>query len=528
MGHIVYSEKVESLNQELLKLLEERNIKALKVIDELKKIGLKEKDNNLIGYAYYRYSYYYYFTHYDIDLFHKNVQKAIKYLLRSNNQEYLGGIYNLIAYDAQDLDCYDVAYAYFRLAYNASKEIEDIALPAIVEANSGRLLIEMGEAARGITILKRAIKNLKKFTSLHVYHYNMVITYSDEAFGYFVLRDLDGVEQIQEIISKHFDLASDEEKALCNTYNNLAKTYVHLLKRETKELNTDLKYFSKIWKNHNGIEFVGLASEIEELFRCMIEQGYTKQAKRLLELCDPMKDTTNLLVAMRYNAMLIQLDEVRKDTKQLTEHLFIQHKLQKRQADNAMRLRKYAIELSNVVVNISKERIKVGEENKLLRVQANTDSLTKLPNRNAMNKRLAQMFQEAIDNKKTFGIGIVDIDFFKEYNDIFGHQAGDECLRRIGGVLSKFMTEDLFCARYGGDEFVIGYYGYSDKEIKEIVKKMEEKVTKINIKHRKGKIETVQISQGFFNTIPNETHKLWDFLSEADRRLYRIKKSKAI
>lgn len=528
MGHIVYSEKVELLNQELLKLLQERSEKALEVIDNLKRIGLKEKDNNLIGYAYYRYSYYYYFTDYDLALFHKNVQKAIEYLLRSDNKEYLGGAYNLIAYDAQDLGCYDVAYAYFGLAYRASKEIKDIALPDIVEANSGRLLIEMGEASQGIHILKRVLKNLEKTTSLQIYHYNMVITFSDEILGYFIIRDLDGVESAQKEIAKHFELASEEEKALCSTYNCLANLYVHLMRKETKSLTADLKTLSKIWKDINDTTFVGLVLEIEELFKYMIEQGYIKQAKRLLELCSLMKDTNNLSVAMRYNAMLIQLDEVRKDNKQLAEHLFIQHKLEKHQAENAVRLRKYAIEFSNMIVNISNERMKVREENKTLRVQANTDSLTKLPNRNAMNKRLAQMIQDAVDNGKNFGIGIVDIDFFKEYNDTFGHQAGDECLRRIGGVLSSFITEDLFCARYGGDEFVIGYYGYSDKEIKNIAKKMEAEVAKINIKHRKGKIETVQISQGFFNTVPNNAHKLWDFLSEADRRLYKIKKSKSI
>ena len=168
-------QNVHSLNEILLKHLEQRSPKALEVIDELKRIGMKEKDNGLIGYAYYRYAYYYYFTLPDSNRFHGNLQQAIKYLLRSDNKEYLGGSYNLVAYGAQDLGSYDVAYAYLTLAIHASEQVEGIALPGIIEANAGRLLIELGNAKKGRSEVKKAAKVISQFPSMHVYHYNMVI-----------------------------------------------------------------------------------------------------------------------------------------------------------------------------------------------------------------------------------------------------------------------------------------------------------------------------------------------------------------
>ena len=125
----------DELNRDLLKLLSAQDPKALDVIAKIKKIGVDKKDNQIIGYAYYRYAYFYYFSVPDVTLFRKNVQKAIQYLLRSEDKEYLGGAYNLVAYDAIDQACYDIAYAYYMIAVKTAEQVEGIALPGLIEAN---------------------------------------------------------------------------------------------------------------------------------------------------------------------------------------------------------------------------------------------------------------------------------------------------------------------------------------------------------------------------------------------------------
>ena len=142
-----------------------------------------------------------------------------------------------------------------------------------------------------------------------------------------------------------------------------------------------------------------------------------------------------------------------------------------------------------------------------------TDDLTGIPNRYSFDQSLSRAFERAFHSKNTLGVEIIDVDGFKEYNDNFGHQAGDECLEIIGEILKEFSEkEDIFCARYGGDEFVIIYEGKSDDEIKEIASQIGEAIR-----------YPVTISQGVCNDIPVAKAKPWDFLSEADEALYSVK-----
>ena len=529
MSEVDTKQKVDSLNRTLMKLLGERSAEAVNVIDELVRIGKRENDNSLLGYAYYRFAYFYYFTRQDLKKFHKNLQIAIKYLLRSDNKEYLGGAYNLLAYDAQDLGCYDIAYAYFKLAVHASKQVEGIALPGIIDANAGRLLLELGDTKHGRVMLREAVKIIRKFKDLHVYHYNMIITYADESLASFILRDEKGVQKAFDQIQKNYDLASKEEKELCDAYYVLSLIYLALLRDDEKELNKRLKELFKIWKGSTTTDLLGVTFELEMMFEAMMEKNLIKQAALLLKETKVLKEGDNFTNILRYYSLETRYYERVNDRKKLKTCLYEQHDILKKQKDNAARLRKYAIEFSDMAVNISKERSKAHEENRVLQIQANTDSLTNLPNRNAMNKQLTERFEKAAEAKEQFGIGIIDVDMFKQYNDTFGHQVGDECLRRIGTVLMSFAEKyNIFCARYGGDEFVVGYFGYSKNEIEDIAKQMYDEISSDKLPKAVGNLETVHISQGIYNNVPTIKHKLWDYLSEADKELYRIKKEKSL
>ena len=75
------------------------------------------------------------------------------------------------------------------------------------------------------------------------------------------------------------------------------------------------------------------------------------------------------------------------------------------------------------------------------------------------------------------GVELMDIDFFKEYNDHYGHLAGDQCLKAIAGVLQRYRFRDrYFCARYGGDEFMILYTGMTVEKIRRVAEDILRKV----------------------------------------------------
>ena len=512
------------LNKQLMKLLKAQDPKALKIIDKLKNIGIRKKDNSLIGYAYYRYAYFYYFSNQDLSKFRKNVQLAIKHLIRSDNKEFLGGSYNLVAYDALDQGCYDVAYAYYMLAVKTLENEHNISLPGLIEASAGRLLIELGDYKKGQTQQKSAIMKMRKFTNMHVYDYNMILTYADIALASFLLKDIKGVNSALNNIENHYDKASKEEKNLSKTYYHLAYIYKALLTDDEELLEHKLNSLLRFWKKLQDGELIGLMFEIESLCKYMLKYDYINQCAKVLQATSRISKDSNLSVVSRYYTLQILYYEKIHDLINIRKYLHKQHDIKKKQSLKTINTIKYTMEFSDMISLIAKEREKVKEENIILQIQANTDALTGLPNRNAMNNYLQNKFSEAEELQTKIGIGIVDVDNFKQYNDTYGHQAGDTCLKNIGKVLLKYnKLDNVFCARYGGDEFVIGYFNLNDDEIIKLKNEMEDKVL---ILSRKNAKEQVHISQGFYNEIPDGKKKLWDYLTIADKELYRMKKKK--
>lgn len=90
---------------------------------------------------------------------------------------------------------------------------------------------------------------------------------------------------------------------------------------------------------------------------------------------------------------------------------------------------------------------------------ANSDPLTGLPNRRALEARLKSAFDNARDRRATFSLAICDIDHFKRINDTHGHPIGDQVIKLIAASLAKVGDDNLFVARYGGEEFVVVFDG---------------------------------------------------------------------
>ncbi len=526
MNRIFEDREVRELNEELMRLLGARKSESLAIIDKLNRKGKRSGDNALIGYAQYRYAYYYYFTIQDLSKFRKHIQLAIHYLLRSDNKEYLGGTYNLIAYDAQDQGCYDVAYAYFMIAVQASEQQEGIPLPGLIEASAGRLLIELGDLKKGRRQQKSAIRRIRPYTDMHVYHYNMIITYADITLASFLLDDLPAVNAAMEKIEKLYNEASADETDLCRSYYLLSVIYQALLSKNDDILEDKLAELLKYWKSLSWTELYGLIFEMESLCVYMLSHDYINEVSRIFDATSPINEDENPAVVLRYYTLRVLYYEKVHDLEKLRECLHRQHEIQRRQRAETVQMIRYAMEFSDTIRMIAKERESVNEENIELRIRANTDALTGLPNRNAMTNVLQERFTLAEKEKTSFAIGIIDVDNFKQYNDVYGHQEGDRCLKRIGKVLLGFQNDSrIFCCRYGGDEFVVGYFGMKNREIDKIRESMEEQV---RLKcTQKGKKE-VGISQGIFNRVPDGKRKLWDYLTIADKRLYRTKKEKRI
>ena len=183
------------------------------------------------------------------------------------------------------------------------------------------------------------------------------------------------------------------------------------------------------------------------------------------------------------------------------------------------------IELQNRLKNVTLDWTNMKASNRELESLAMHDELTGLANRTFLHEYFTGSFEHAYEEHELMGVELMDIDFFKEYNDHYGHLAGDQCLKAIAGVLRKRQVPGrIFCARYGGDEFMILYTGMTAEKIRRVSEDILREVRNLKIPHECSNCSNyVSVSQGVFVQIPVGNNREWDFISRADDLLYKAK-----
>ena len=158
-------------------------------------------------------------------------------------------------------------------------------------------------------------------------------------------------------------------------------------------------------------------------------------------------------------------------------------------------------------------------------MRSQTDPLTGLANRFHLNSYVMESFARAQAQGETLGVEILDIDYFKQYNDNYGHQAGDICIRQIARILQKMEDKgDIFCARYGGDEFIVIYESCSRENVEQWTKELRQEIEELGLKHAFSQAGSlVTVSQGICFDTPATEDTVEDFLLAADRMLYQVK-----
>lgn len=164
------------------------------------------------------------------------------------------------------------------------------------------------------------------------------------------------------------------------------------------------------------------------------------------------------------------------------------------------------------------------ELNQQLSLISATDELTTLANRRYFQERLTQDWFSAKATARALSLIIIDIDYFKECNDHYGHLYGDACLKAIGQTIAKRIRKKTdLAARYGGDELVIILTDITRNETKEFVSKMHQALTNLRIKNEYSPISKyVTVTIGAANMIPIGDDATILF-NKADKVLYDAK-----
>jgi diguanylate cyclase (GGDEF)-like protein len=171
-------------------------------------------------------------------------------------------------------------------------------------------------------------------------------------------------------------------------------------------------------------------------------------------------------------------------------------------------------------------RLALHAANSQLERLATTDALTGIPNRYRFEQMLEQEWARHERAGTPLSIALIDADYFKAFNDEYGHLAGDECLRTVADAIqSSIRRPGDFCARFGGEEFVIIQPNTDREGALNVADFIQSRVRSLYIPHARSAVSpNVSISIGVSTTIPSRDRSHLDFLNDVDMALYRAKK----
>ncbi|MCL1958136.1 MAG: diguanylate cyclase [Spirochaetes bacterium] len=261
-------------------------------------------------------------------------------------------------------------------------------------------------------------------------------------------------------------------------------------------LNIDGKQYYAGYKNENGNTVVALVPE----------QDFHMESNRLLFNTAMLLLVTGIIIIAVINifieVMLEPLNQILKTINQTFTDLDLRSKEDKLHKDEVGLLGEY---LHLTII----------------------DQLTGIYNRRYLDGSLKKIINSHSRTGGNLSVLMIDIDYFKKYNDAYGHEAGDGCLRAVASALSQSVSRDEdFVARYGGEEFAVVLPNTDENGARLIAERMLEKIRECNIPHKASDIaDYVTISIGGATDVINHLHHGSDYIKAADKALYESKKN---
>ena len=153
------------------------------------------------------------------------------------------------------------------------------------------------------------------------------------------------------------------------------------------------------------------------------------------------------------------------------------------------------------------------------------DGLTGIYNRRYFDETLAREWKRTMREKAPLSLIMLDIDYFKKYNDTYGHQAGDECLRQVATTISGALRRPAdMAARYGGEEFVVVLPNLKLEDSAKFGETIRAKIEALKMEHKQSDANPfITVSLGIASVVPSSISSYEELVGAADKALYSAK-----
>jgi len=179
-----------------------------------------------------------------------------------------------------------------------------------------------------------------------------------------------------------------------------------------------------------------------------------------------------------------------------------------------------------ITQEVNERTIELQKANAELARLSRIDYLTNVANRRLFEETLANEWARSSRSKTPVTLILIDVDFFKQFNDYYGHIKGDDCLREVATALKNVIHRPAdMVARFGGEEFVI-LLSHTDEKAYKLAEKCRETIENLGIEHKDSAVaEVVTISLGIVTMLPTRDYAPLDLLEAADYALYQAKEN---
>lgn len=517
-----YTVEVQEWMKVVEKMCEQDTELTLRYCDNIITYGTTEKDDSLIAFGYYYKGVAFYVIN-DGLRFYGAVTNALSYLHKAEEWELMARCYNFLGISSVNRGNAAVALDYYLNAIDCCKKAKSGLVEATVQTNIGALYILCGRYADALECLEYAYDYFNKHPEHPNYDNYMVCIYENMAKAYLYKEKLIEAKCcFERIYSEH---AAYCDESVMVTVHCIEAMYYHAAGDDEKcEKNISLVYK----KTSDKMSIMDMFDDYYDFCKVLLERDKEKEFWYIISIIEPLVKSLDMVsLYRRVLGLKLKLYRKKKQNEEYMRSSVLFFELSERAEVENKTMMNNVLTLRKTLERVSHEKKEIEAQNKILQKKSETDALTGLSNRFRLNEYFEEVFQRALTENKTLTVEILDIDFFKEYNDGHGHQLGDECIRRVASMVQSMEEFGAFTARYGGDEFILIYEGITKEQATEYAAELRNRVINLQIEHPLSKVsKCITISQGICLDVPLPGNSMWDYLRAADDMLYRVKQKK--
>ena len=493
---------------------------VIKACDKLLEIGKSMKDDALIGYAYFSKGETYYLLN-DASNFYSHMLSCMGPMEHVKEWGYVAMANNMLGIVSLNRGNAPFALDYYIKAISIC---EDYSLPDIewmIHMNLGSLYLNIEEYQKSISHTEIAHRYLQEHKDIEHYIESMTAILLGMGRAYLKLDMQENfleVEKRLRLVCMPFLQEMDKIVIYCF----FARVHRAIGENEARDYWIDM-----VNKNAStSMPILDVFDDFYDYLHMLLSiEKYDDFFNAYTILDDLTKHTSIknlerklLTLKIRYYRKVKQIEEYKISSVlyfELSEFMERENRLM---VSNMVVMRNSYMELTQI-------NRKVEEKNTFLQKRSETDPLTGMYNRLKLNEYSEDAFKKALAAKTSIAVEILDIDFFKQFNDNYGHQAGDDCIKFIADMLMKVTDEKgVFAARYGGDEFVVIYEGLSLEMVEAKANELRDMIYDAKMEHKFSLTDDiVTISQGICYGMPSNDDSMFIYLQKADNMLYEVK-----